>query len=107
MCCISVWSPFLCVSGHGEVWDKVAACEDSSAWVCFKILPLKWVLKCERGKKGPLKESLSDGSSSNCSLFIAIKTFMRKDGGELLELVCRACDSTDTQCLRRCVTQYF
>lgn len=55
--CISLRSPFLCVSGHGEVWDKVAAREDSSAWVGFKILPFKWVLKCKRGEKGwPLKE---------------------------------------------------
>ena len=57
VCCISVRSPFLCVSGHGEVWDRVAAREGSSAWVRFKILPFKWVLKCERGKKGwPLRE---------------------------------------------------
>lgn len=32
---------------------------------------------------------------------------MRKGRGELLELVCRDCDSTDTQGLNRCVTQYF
>lgn len=60
---------------------------------------------------GPLKKSLSDDSSSNCSLIKTLihgaQAFMRKDGGELLELVCRACDRTDTQGWSRCVTQSF
>ena len=50
VCCVTVWCPLLCVSCHGEVWDKAAACEVSSAWVFLKILLFKWVLKCEREK---------------------------------------------------------
>lgn len=78
MCCISVWSPFLCVSGHGEVWDKVAACKDSCGWVCFKILQFKWVLKCERGKKelAPKRSLFQMIVPSNCSL---IKTLIHGD----------------------------
>lgn len=47
---LPLWSLFLCESGHGEVWDRRAACESSSAWVYFKILLSKWVFQCEREK---------------------------------------------------------
>ena len=50
-CVLSVWSLFLCGSGHGEVWDRVAACEVSVVWLCFKILLFRWALKHERGRK--------------------------------------------------------